>query len=64
MLVQSYGKAVPWAQKVNFSISQYYICEYCSQTLGEVIIIDFIDGFIIKNFRLLYVPNKAPNLPN
>jgi hypothetical protein len=64
MSVQSYGKAVPRAQKVNVSISQYYICEYNSERLGEVITTDFIDSFITDNFRLLYVPNKTPDLPN
>jgi hypothetical protein len=64
MLVQSNGKVVPRAQKVNFSISQYYICEQSSHTPREVITTDFIDGFITCNFRLLYVQSKTPYLPN
>jgi hypothetical protein len=63
MSLQSYGKAVPWAQKVNFSISQYYMYYY-SQRPGEVITTNFIDGFIMNIFRLLYIPNKTPNLRN
>jgi hypothetical protein len=51
--VQSCGKAVPRPQKVNFSISQYYTCEYWSQRPGEVITTDFIDGFITNNFKVL-----------
>jgi hypothetical protein len=64
MLVQSCGKAVTRAQKVNFTISQYYICEYSSQRPREFIITDFINGFITKNFRRLSVPDKIPDLPS
>jgi hypothetical protein len=35
MSLQSYGKAVPKAQKINFSISQYYMREYGSQGSEE-----------------------------
>jgi hypothetical protein len=58
MSVQSYGKAVARAQKLNFSISQYYVCEYSSQRPREVITSDFIDGFITNNFRILSVCPK------
>jgi hypothetical protein len=51
-------------EKVNFSISQYYMCEYSCQRPGEVITTDFIDGFITNNFRHLSVPNKIPDLKN
>jgi hypothetical protein len=61
---QSYGKAVSKVQKVNFSISQYNVCEYSSQRSGEVITTDLIHGFITYKFRLLSVTNKIPDLPN
>jgi hypothetical protein len=64
MTVQSYSKAVPRAQNVNFSISQYYMCEYSSERPGEVITTDLIDGFITNDSRILSVPNKIPNLSN
>jgi hypothetical protein len=34
---------------------QYYMCEYSSQSPGEV---------ITNNIRLISVPNKTPDLPN
>jgi hypothetical protein len=64
MSVQYYSKAVPRAQKVNISISQYCMCEYSSQIHGDVSNMDFIDSFITNNFRLLSLPNKIPDLPN
>jgi hypothetical protein len=62
--VQLYSIAVPRAQRVNFSISQYYMCEYSSKRPREDITIDFIGGLITNNFRHLYVPNKVPIIPN
>jgi hypothetical protein len=62
MSVQSCGKAVPKAQKVYFSISQYYVCEYSSQRPGKVITADYTDGFI--RFLVSFCPNKIPDLPN
>jgi hypothetical protein len=64
MSVQSYGKAVPRAQKVNFSISHYNMCVYSSQRSGEFITTDFINGSITKNDRFLSAPNKTPDLSN
>jgi hypothetical protein len=40
------------------------MCEYSSQRPGEVMTTDFIDSLITNNFRLIYVPNKTPDLPN
>jgi hypothetical protein len=62
MSIQSYVKAISRAQKVNFSFSQYYMCEYSSQRPGEVIITNITDGFITNNFRLLSVLNKIRDL--
>jgi hypothetical protein len=50
MSVQSYGKAVPSAQKVNFSISQYYMCEYSSQRPGKVITTDGLSQITYASF--------------
>jgi hypothetical protein len=59
MSVQSYGKPIPRAQNVNSSISQYQICEYSSQTPGEISTADFIDGLNTNNLRLLSVPKNT-----
>jgi hypothetical protein len=56
MTVQSYSKAVSRAQNVNFSISQYYMCEYSSERPGEVITTDFIDGLITKQLQASFCP--------
>jgi hypothetical protein len=61
--VQLCGNDVSGAHRVNFSISQYYICEYSCQRPGEVITTDFIDSFITSNFRTLSVRNKMSHLP-
>jgi hypothetical protein len=64
MSVQSYGIAVPRTQKVNFYVSQYYVCEYSCQRPGEVISTYLVHCFITNNLRLLYVANKTLDLPN
>jgi hypothetical protein len=60
--VQSYGKAVPRAQKVNFSISQYYYVNAALKDQEKSS--PFIEGFITNNFRLFCVPNYTSDLPN
>jgi hypothetical protein len=52
------------AQKFNFFISLFYMCECSCQRSGGVIITDLIDDLITNIFGLLSVPNKIPNLPN
>jgi hypothetical protein len=59
MSVQSYGEGIPRAQKVNFSISQFFMFEYKSQQKSSP-----DDGFITHKYKLLSVPNKIPDLPN
>jgi hypothetical protein len=51
MSVQYYCNAVPRAEKVIFSISQHYMCEYSSQRPGEVIATDFTEGFITRELQ-------------
>jgi hypothetical protein len=61
MTLQPYDKAARRAQKVNFSISRHYICEYSCQRPRKIIT-DVIDGFITNNVRVLPAPNKIPDL--
>jgi hypothetical protein len=40
------------------------MCEYSCAKAREVIITDFINGFVTNNIRLISVPNKIPDLLN
>jgi hypothetical protein len=64
MLVQSYGIAVPRAQKVNFPFHTTPCVNTALKVQETVITRDFIGGTITNSYRFLFVPNKVPNLPN
>jgi hypothetical protein len=51
---QSYSKAVPRAQKINFSISRYCMHKHSYQR-PEITAADSTDGFITNNFTLLSI---------
>jgi hypothetical protein len=40
------------------------MCEYSLKDQDMSSPQDFIVGFITNNFKLIYVPNKVPDLPN
>lgn len=57
--MQYYGIGVRRAEKFNFSILLYYIRENRSHRPGEIITIDFIDGFNATSSFFMFKQNSV-----
>lgn len=60
--IESMGKDVGKTEKINFSVSQYFMCEYHSNNPGVVVTRPMIDGLLRNTFRLLK-PQAVISLP-